>query len=374
MAARKWCSHFIIIPIFKLFMIKRLVDILSKVGLGPFFFLMIGVIFLAWIYPPVGIEESPLHLPTIAGYGVSVIFFFYGAKLSPESLLSGLSEWRLHLVVQLSTFVLFPLVIIGLRSIFKEYFSTNIGLGIFYLAALPSTVSSSIVMVSIARGNIAAAIFNASISSILGIFITPLLMSTVLGKTETGFDIGHTILLLCLQVLLPVIVGLLLHSKLGSWVSRYKKTLGYFDQLIILLIVYTSFCESFSGHMFDHFKISEIVILGAIMVSLFLVVFGLMNQISIWLKFKREDRIAVIFCGSKKSLVQGAVMGKVLFPDQAVLGVVLLPLMLYHALQLMVGSTIAKVMGRKADQALEVVVNPSGGIVTGRETQPAKQL
>jgi len=199
-------------------------------------------------------------------------------------------------------------------------------------------------------------------------------MSTVLGKTETGFDIGHTILLLCLQVLLPVIVGLLLHSKLGEWVSRYKKTLGYFDQLIILLIVYTSFCESFSGHMFDHFKISEIVILGAIMVSLFLVVFGLMNQISIWLKFKREDRIAVIFCGSKKSLVQGAVMGKVLFPDQAVLGVVLLPLMLYHALQLMVGSTIAKVMGRKADQALEVVVNPSGGIVTGRETQPAKQL
>ena len=374
MAARKWCSHFIIIPIFKLFMIKRLVDILSKVGLGPFFFLMIGVIFLAWIYPPVGIEESPLHLPLIAGYGVSVIFFFYGAKLSPESLLSGLSKWRLHLMVQLSTFVLFPLVIIGLRSIFKEYFSTNIGLGIFYLAALPSTVSSSIVMVSIARGNIAAAIFNASISSILGIFITPLLMSTVLGKTETGFDIGHTILLLCLQVLLPVIVGLLLHSKLGEWVSRYKKTLGYFDQLIILLIVYTSFCESFSGHMFDHFKISEIVILGAIMVSLFLVVFGLMNQISIWLKFKREDRIAVIFCGSKKSLVQGAVMGKVLFPDQAVLGVVLLPLMLYHALQLMVGSTIAKVMGRKADQALEVVVNPSGGIVTGRETQPAKQL
>jgi len=370
MAARKWCSHFIIIPIFKLFMIKRLVDILSKVGLGPFFFLMIGVIFLAWIYPPVGIEESPLHLPLIAGYGVSVIFFFYGAKLSPESLLSGLSKWRLHLVVQLSTFVLFPLVIIGLRSIFKEYFSTNIGLGIFYLAALPSTVSSSIVMVSIARGNIAAAIFNASISSILGIFITPLLMSTVLGKTETGFDIGHTILLLCLQVLLPVIVGLLLHSKLGSWVSRYKKTLGYFDQLIILLIVYTSFCESFSGNMFSNFAISEIFFLGAMMLSLFLVVFALMYQLSVWMHFKREDRITVIFCGSKKSLVQGAVMGKVLFPDQAVLGVVLLPLMLYHALQLMAGSTIAKVMGRKADQALEVVVNPSGGIVTGRETQP----
>jgi solute carrier family 10 (sodium/bile acid cotransporter), member 7 len=203
------------------------------------------------------------------------------------------------------------------------------------------------VMVSIARGNIAAAIFNASISSILGIFITPLLMSTVLGKTQEGFDIGHTILLLCLQVLLPVIIGLFLHHKLGEWVSRYKTTLGKFDQIIILLIVYTSFCESFSGHMFDSFAISEIVILGAIMLSLFLTVFALMNQLSVWMKFKREDRIAVIFCGSKKSLVQGAVMGKVLFPDQAILGVVLLPLMLYHALQLMVGSTIAKAMGKK---------------------------
>ena len=361
MAAQFWCSHFYINMNPVWLMIKSLINTLSKVGLGSFFFLMIGVIFLAWIYPPVGIEESPLHLPTIAGYGVSVIFFFYGAKLSPESLLSGLSKWRLHLTVQLSTFVLFPLVIVVLRLIFKDYFSTNIGLGIFYLAALPSTVSSSIVMVSIARGNIAAAIFNASISSILGIFITPLLMSTVLGKSQTGFDIGHTILLLCFQVLLPVIVGLFLHSKLGGWVARYKTTLGKFDQFIILLIVYTSFCESFSGNMFDGFAISEIVILGVIMLSLFLAVFALMNQLSIWMKFKREDRIAVIFCGSKKSLVQGAVMGKVLFPDQAVLGVVLLPLMLYHALQLMVGSTIAKAMGKTEDGTLRVVANPRSG-------------
>jgi len=347
MAAPDLGSHLYLNPIIALLMIKSLINTLSKVGLGPFFFLMIGVIFLAWLYPQLGIEESPLHLPLIAGYGVSVIFFFYGAKLSPESLLSGLSKWRLHLMVQLSTFVLFPLTIVVLRLIFKDYFSTNIGLGIFYLAALPSTVSSSIVMVSIARGNIAAAIFNASISSILGIFITPMIMSTVLGESQAGFDIGHTIFLLCLQVLLPVILGLMLHQKLGRWVARYKETLGRFDQFIILLIVYTSFCESFSGHMFDGFAISEIVKLGAMMLSLFLVVFILMNQLSIWMKFNREDRIAVIFCGSKKSLVQGAVMGKVLFPDQAVLGVVLLPLMLYHALQLMVGSTIAKAMGKK---------------------------
>jgi len=331
-------------------MIKRLIDTLSKIGLNAFFFLMIGVIFLAWLHPSFGVAESQLHLPAIAGYGVSVIFFFYGAKLSPESLFRGLSHWRLHLVVQLSTFLLFPLIILGMRLIFKDYFSGNIGLGIFFLAALPSTVSSSVVMISIARGNIAAAIFNASISSILGIFITPLWMSSILGKSQAGFDMGHTIFQLCLQVLLPVIVGLFLHHKLGQWVTRYKNTLGKFDQLIILLIVYTSFCESFSGNMFNNFAISEIVALGALMLTLFLVVFAMMYQFSVWMGFKREDRITVIFCGSKKSLMQGAVMGKVLFPDQAILGVVLLPLMLYHALQLMVGSTIANVMGKEGNE------------------------
>ena len=327
-------------------MIKHLAKPFSKIGLNTFFFLMIGAIFLAWLYPPVGIAESPFHLPAIAGFGVSVIFFFYGAKLSPESLLNGLNKWRLHLVVQLSTFVLFPLIIVAARAIFPVFFSTNLGVGIFYLAALPSTVSSSVVMVSIARGNIAAAIFNASISSILGIVITPLLMSGILEKSQPDFNISHTILLLCLQVLLPVMLGLSLHKKMNHWVSAYKNTLRNFDQLIILLIVYTSFCESFSDNQFKNFSFSEVFWLGLLMLTFFLIIFTLMNQLSLWLGFRREERITVIFCGSKKSLVQGAVMGKVLFPDQAVLGVILLPLMLYHALQLMAGSTIAKAMGR----------------------------
>jgi sodium/bile acid cotransporter 7 len=328
-------------------MTKGLFKILSKVGLNAFFFLMIGTIFIAWLFPPLGVAESPLHLPAIAGYGVSVIFFFYGAKLSPENIVNGLSKWRLHLMVQLSTFVLFPVTIVLLRLIFEDYFTSLIGMGIFYLAALPSTVTSSVVMVSIARGNIAAAIFNASVSSILGIFITPLLMSSVLEKSTSGFDISHTIIHLCLQVLLPVVLGLFLHHKLGKWVTHYKTTLRNFDQAIILLIVYTSFCESFAGQMFDNFSLSEIFILGGMMLTLFLVIFSLMDLLSIWMKFKREDRITVIFCGSKKSLVQGAVMGKVIFPDQAILGVVLLPLMVYHALQLLVGSTIAKRMGKE---------------------------
>jgi sodium/bile acid cotransporter 7 len=331
-------------------MISKFLNTLSKVGLNGFFFLLIGTILLAWIVPSIGTDQSPLQLPKIAEYGVTLIFFFYGLKLNPKSLISDLSNWRLHLLVQISTFILFPVIILLVKLAFPVYFSSLLGLGIFYLATLPSTVSSSVVLVSIAGGNLPSAIFNASISSIIGIFITPIWMSAVLEKTLGVFSIGHTILKLCLEVLLPVILGLLLNRKLGAWASQYKTSLRNFDQFIILLIVFTSFCESFSGKMFNGFSFAELFLLGALMLIFFLLVFGLMYMFSIWLRFNRADRITVIFCGSKKSLVQGAVMGKVMFPDQSILGVVLLPLMMYHALQLLAGSTIAKAMGNKAPE------------------------
>jgi sodium/bile acid cotransporter 7 len=172
-------------------------------------------------------------------------------------------------------------------------------------------------------------------------------MSAMLEKALGTFDISHTILKLSLEVLLPVILGLLLHRKFGNWAGQYKIALRNFDQTIILLIVFTSFCESFSGKMFEGFSLGELFLLGALMLLFFFLVFGLMNILSVWLGFNRADRTTVIFCGSKKSLVQGAVMGKVMFPSQAMLGVVLLPLMMYHALQLLAGSTIAKAMGNK---------------------------
>jgi sodium/bile acid cotransporter 7 len=324
---------------------------LSKVGLNGFFFCLIGAIFLAWLYPAIGTDSSPVPLGAIAEYGVSVIFFFYGLKLSPEKLKAGLTNWKMHLLIQASTFVLFPLIILATKYFFQGGSSPFLWMGAFYLAALPSTISSSVVMVSIAGGNMPAAIFNASISSIIGIFITPLWMSGLLEKTDASFDITHVILKLCLEVLLPVILGLLLNKKLGYWADKYKTQLRWFDQFTILLIVYTSFCESFAGNMFSGYSLLIIVGLGALMLLLFFLAFGIMSLVSKWLGFSRADRITVLFCGSKKSLVQGAVMGKVLFPDPLTLGVVLLPLMLYHALQLLAGSTIAQAMGQKKEEA-----------------------
>ena len=319
-------------------------ETLKRAGLNTFFFLLVGMIFLAKFFPEWGTSESPLPLKTITGVGISFIFFFYGVKLSPQKLKEGLSNWKLHILVQSTTFLIFPLIVL-IPYVFFGSEDNYLWLGTFYLAALPSTVSSSVVMVSIAKGNLPAAIFNASISSMVGIFITPLWMDLILPESAIGFDLTDTFIRLSLQVLLPVIFGLFVHSYLIKFVNRYQVALKNFDQAIILLIVFTAFAESFAENMFDGQSFGELMWLGFLMLSFFFLMMGLMYMLSKALKFSREDMITVVFCGSKKSLVQGAVMGRVMFPDPVVFGVILLPLMVYHSLQLMAGSAIAQKLG-----------------------------
>ena len=322
---------------------------LAKAGINTFFFLLIFSMMLAYFFPEWGMEGGPIPFNEITYYGVALIFFFYGVKLSPQSLKAGLSNWKLHLLVQATTFLIFPVLIL-LLDLFVGEAGSLMWLGVFYLAALPSTVSSSVVMVSIAGGNLPAAIFNASVSSIIGIFITPLWMQMYLSASGTGFDLSNTFTQLIIQILLPVILGIFLHRFLAAWASRYNQTLKKFDQFVILLIVFTAFAESFGQKMFEGQSFGDILFLCVSMLLLFIAVMGLMHWLSMLLKFNRPDRITVLFCGSKKSLVQGAVMGRVLFPDPVVLGVILLPLMVYHSLQLIAGSAIAQKMASAPGQ------------------------
>ncbi|HEX2848273.1 MAG TPA: bile acid:sodium symporter family protein [Chitinophagaceae bacterium] len=319
---------------------------LSRFGIDGFLLAIIAMVILASLFPGPGIAKEPVSLEEIANYGVSVIFLFYGLRLSPEKMKAGLSNWKMHVVIQLTTFVLFPLLILLIKPLFHDSIFP-LWLGIFFLAALPSTVSSSVVMVSIAKGNIPAAIFNASLSSMLGIFITPLWTGLFIAADTGSFDVSSILLKLCLQVLLPVALGLILHRYLGRFAEKHNKTLKLFDQSIILLIIYTSFCKSFAEHLFDGLGMTRILLLAAGMIILFFLVFGLMNIISRLLHFSRNDRTTVIFCGSKKSLVHGTVMSKVLFPQSTLSGIIILPLMLYHALQLIAASIIAQKMGRQ---------------------------
>ncbi|UYZ63774.1 bile acid:sodium symporter family protein [Hymenobacter weizhouensis] len=334
---------------------NRLTAWLRRAGLLDWFLLgLAGAVGLAYVLPEAGSAASPVPWKLVTKGGVALIFFFYGLRLSLEKLRAGLRNWRLHVVVQLITFVAFPLLALAARPFMDAGKAQLLWQSIFFLCTLPSTVSTSVVMVGIAGGNLPAAIFNASISSLLGIVLTPLWASLVLG-TGTGPE-GHLwglALDLTWQVVLPVVAGVVLHGRFGGFAERHRQALRTFDQVIILLIVYTSFSESFAEGVFRSFGPADILALGAGMVALYFAVFGAVWGLSRVLGFSREDRIVALFCGSKKSLVHGSVMARLLFPASAATGVLLLPLMLYHALQIVLASIMAQRMGQEhlADSA-----------------------
>ncbi len=308
---------------------------------------LLGCILLAYLYPYPGTDRSHLYLNETANIGVSLIFFFYGLKLGVRKLAAGLSNWKLHLFVQLITFLLFPVIGWILRPFFSGEAGEMLWFGIFFLCILPSTVSSSVVMVGIAGGNVPAAIFNASISSLLGVFITPLWLGLFSFGGDAVISLNDVILKLILQVLLPVMAGMLLFNKLEGWALGRAKWIRTFDQAIILLIVYCSFCKSFDENLFDGLAFRDLFLLSLGMLALFGVVFYFTWWMGQRLHFNREDKITAAFCGSKKSLVQGALMSNVMFAGSPFAGIVLIPIMIYHALQLVIVGIIAQRKARE---------------------------
>lgn len=281
------------------------------------------------------------NLSAFIDWGIAAIFLLYGLKLNIKEIVKDISNWKLHLLVQLGTFVLFPLLVIPFYGIVKDsaYFVT--WLSIFFLASLPSTVSSSVVMVSIAKGNVTSAIFNASISGIIGIVMTPLLMSLFIQPDQGNINNSEIIQQLLLKVLMPIVLGLLLNPVFKKIITKCSRIIAEFDKLIILLIVYESFSEAFTQNVFASVPPAVFIIIALSVITLFFSVYEILKRICGKLNFKREDTITATFCGSKKSLVHGSLFVMVLgIPeDQKVL--FLLPVMIYHSFQLFYVSWLA---------------------------------
>lgn len=312
-------------------------------------FLLISIV-IAYFFPQLALYQDGETLASITTVGVFLIFFFYGLKLSFQEIKQGLANWRLHVVVQLATFLLFPLIVLIFRPLVQTVDQENFWLSFFFLAALPSTVSSSVVMVSIARGNIPAAIFNASISGLIGVLITPLWMALFLDFQSQNIlqDVYGGLLI---EIILPVVLGLGLQRYWGNWANRYGKQLSKFDKFVILLIVYSSFAESFNSGVFD--SISRTYLLGifAGVILLFMLIYVLLKIISSYLLgFNRADAITAIFCGSKKSLTHGSVFGKFLFVNNPHAALYFLPLMVFHAFQIFIITIIAQRMQREVER------------------------
>jgi solute carrier family 10 (sodium/bile acid cotransporter), member 7 len=308
----------------------------------PFIIGLIAMIITALVIPFEDSFATIFPLKKIIYWGITGIFFLYGLKLNPTKIKEDMQNWRLHVIVQSITFLIFPLLILLLYPLFVNTEFYTLWLATFFLAVLPSTVSSSVVMVSIARGNISSAIFNASISGLIGLFITPLWMSFFISSTTESMPLAEMTQQLLYQIVIPVLAGLTLNRYLGKLVQRNSNSIAWFDKIVIFLIIYKSFSAAFINGIFTQIPWWVFCILSSVIILVFFILFNLTKKIVKSLKFNRQDSITAVFCSSKKSLVHGSVFVTVIIIDTSLQSLFLLPIMIYHAFQLFYTSYLAR--------------------------------
>ena len=299
------------------------------------------MVFAGKVIPYQDSYNQIFDLEVFIDWGIAGIFLLYGLKLNLKEVVKDVSNWKLHLLVQIGTFVLFPLLVLVFYPFFRDTIYFQSWLSVYFLACLPSTVSSSVVMVSIAKGNVTSAIFNASISGLIGILLTPLLMGFFLQAHHSEGNQAEIIQQLLLKVLLPIILGILLNPIFKNIIQKYSKIIAEFDRLIILLIVYESFSKAFIENVFASVPSLVFVVIAVSVVILFFVVYAILQWISCKLGFSREDAITTTFCGSKKSLVHGSLFVMILGIPEEQKVLFLLPVMIYHSFQLFYVSWLA---------------------------------
>jgi sodium/bile acid cotransporter 7 len=308
---------------------------------------LVATVVLATLLPCRG--EAAHAFDLLTDVAIALLFFLHGAKLSRDAVIAGMTNWRLHLTVLASTFVLFPLLGLALRPLLSPLVSPDLYLGVLFLCTLPSTVQSSIAFTSMARGNIPAAICAASASSLIGIFVTPLLVGFIISTHGQGGMSWDAIGKIVLQLLVPFIAGQVAQRWIGGWVSRHQLLLSTVDRGSILLVVYTAFSAAVLQGLWKQMPLpvlGGLLVICAVLLTLALLITRYGARL---LGFDKEDEITIVFCGSKKSLAAGVPMAKVLFAGHP-LGAIVLPVMLFHQIQLMVCAVLARRYAmRKAD-------------------------
>ncbi|WLI75821.1 bile acid:sodium symporter family protein [Kosakonia sp. H02] len=314
--------------------------------LDPFTLTLVCVVLLASFFPARGGFVPFFEWLTTAA--IALLFFMHGAKLSREAIIAGGSHWRLHLWVMCSTFVLFP----ALGVLFVWWSPVNISqelyTGFLYLCILPATVQSAIAFTSLAGGNVAAAVCSASASSLLGIFLSPLLVGLLMnlhGAQGSLEQVGR----IMLQLLLPFVLGHLSRPWTGAFVAKHKKWISKTDQSSILLVVYSAFSEAVVNGIWHKVGLGSLLFIVAASLVLLAIVITVNIVVARKCGFNKADEITIVFCGSKKSLANGIPMANILFPT-SVIGMMVLPLMIFHQIQLMVCAVLARRYKRQTEQ------------------------
>jgi sodium/bile acid cotransporter 7 len=320
--------------------LRRLID--------PYLLMLIGTVVLAALVPARGVGAAAAEVAATAA--IALLFFLYGARLSPGAIWAGLSHWRLQGMVLASTFLLFPLLGLAVFWATRSWLAEDLRVGLFYLCLLPSTVQSSIAFTSIARGNVPAALCAASVSNLAGVVITPLLVMLLLPVGSAGVSLS-SVESIALQILAPFLAGQAARPLIGGWLMRHGRLTSAVDRGSILLVVYVAFSAgvvSGAWTRLSRLDLALVVVLDIVILAIALAVTTLATR---RLGFSREDEIAIVFCGSKKGMASGLPMAAILFAGQSV-SLIVIPLMLFHQIQLFACAVLA----RRYAQALPVEV------------------
>jgi len=305
--------------------------------LDPFILSLLATVAIASALPARG--SGARLFSDLSTAGICLLFFLHGARLSPRAALDGLRQWRLHAFIFSLTFVLFPLLMLPLRLLEPGLIPHQLFVGLVFMSVLPSTVQSSIAFTSIAKGNVAAAVCSASLSNLIGVVLSPLLVSVLLGSAARVS--ASSMLAVAAQLLLPFVAGQLARARLAPALQRHPRALATVDRGSVLLVVYTAFGEGVVAGIWHRVSWEQLVIVFLVDVALLAIVLSASSAGGRMLGFGREDRIAAVFCGSKKSLASGLPMATLLFPA-ATVSTIVLPLMLFHQVQLMACAAISR--------------------------------
>jgi solute carrier family 10 (sodium/bile acid cotransporter), member 7 len=310
---------------------------------------------LAFLFPSAGAKGGWLHPDLINNVGVALILFVQGLAMAVERMKAGAGNWRLHLIVQGFTFLVFPVVGWTFHEGTRVFWPGEPGAlrdGFLYLCVLPSTVSTSVVLTSVARGNTPGAIFNAGLSNILGVMFTPLLVRFLMQASGQVASFGPLLLKITLLTLVPFIAGMACRMVLRQWADQNRRLLNLLSNGVILFIVYTAFCDSVEGRVWEKYGIGlTLQVLGSVVI-LFTTISLLVLGVSSVVQLSREDFIAALFCSVKKTLAMGVPLAQLIFGAHANLGLILLPIMFYHPFQLFVCGLLANRFAAQTEIAL----------------------
>lgn len=314
----------------------------EKLGIDGFLIGLLLAVLLAWVYPHGGATGGWMHPKLVNGVGVALVFFLGGAKLPSEVLRSGISRWKVHVLIQAITYLAFPLLGIVLLALARPSLGEPLAIGLFFLCALPSTVTSSVALISAAEGDVPLGIFNATLSTTLGVVLTPVWLTWAISAAGRSVDLLGALSGLLLLVVGPLVVGHLLRGRLQWFLKRFATPIKYIDRLVILILVHTSFCSSFKNDLWSSHNPLHLASIIGLALVVFLLMSGFCSASASLLGLEDRAKKAVVFCGSQKSLAVGIPMSQVLFPDTADVGLLLLPLMIYHPLQLVVSGVFVQ--------------------------------